>query len=797
MKYILYSIVIFTLFASFAFCNLEVTPIKQHYYNLYQHNNQLLLMANLGFISKYNLDTKEFSHQKVFKSGRTLCLIEKNQLMYLFNEQGQAAISSDDGINWEINKLSRNYIISVIKVDDNFLFRDSNSIFLTDNNFNLIKDYQLFSYPVKNRISGWMFSADYTNSMCLFNNQIIVEADSNHILKFGKNLELIDDINLRQSILYDSSLVSTQSNFILLTDSNDLYLNYYQTTTKSISVDKIWKTNDLTNYTLVSCDSTMYNKYRIQKDNFQKINITDSLFIDANYFSLSVYQSSGYGAQPNSTYWKDFIQIENEVYLVGLKGLFEKVNLSDSSIVLFNENIHISSSFNPIIIDNENAIFLSGYNYPREKYIQPYFYRTSNNGKSFKSIIRRDDTGYNDSLQKTRYYFYQIDSSNFSIALLGNKNFNYSPTSVFYSQDTLASFKIFDTEDYFVTAFKNLLGSYANYDFSQFRLKQTMDNNYWIEPSRTSPWKTVFTSFRMTDQNYRNNWYYLDSNKIIDYVYLRDTNNFGIHYVDLLDSARSSLKYTTDRGTNLVNVHNYEVSDTLRGLYDVKLKNKDYLVLFHQNSTKQDTAIFMDVYLPAENKFSRLKEWKLKDFNTNFISAVSFGNNNKVASLVVGDTLFYIEDFYDFSKWKYRLLENNGFINGKITIWGNKLILNYRDDNNESSYYILTFSDTTLNSIDEIEKRDYFYSYDLYPNPAHDKVTAIIYWDTGLDIGTVKIGIYNIYGNQIESDENIEIVQESDWSGKLTWSCSGVPVGTYFIKIDYGTETKVIKFIKI
>jgi hypothetical protein len=76
-------------------------------------------------------------------------------------------------------------------------------------------------------------------------------------------------------------------------------------------------------------------------------------------------------------------------------------------------------------------------------------------------------------------------------------------------------------------------------------------------------------------------------------------------------------------------------------------------------------------------------------------------------------------------------------------------------------------------------------------------VTAKIYWDAGLDINSAQIGIYDIYGNQIEARENIEIVQESDWSGKLTWNCAGVPFGSYFIKIDYGTETRVIKFIKI
>ncbi|OGU61402.1 MAG: hypothetical protein A2X64_07035 [Ignavibacteria bacterium GWF2_33_9] len=135
---------------------------------------------------------------------------------------------------------------------------------------------------------------------------------------------------------------------------------------------------------------------------------------------------------------------------------------------------------------------------------------------------------------------------------------------------------------------------------------------------------------------------------------------------------------------------------------------------------------------------------------------------------------------------------------GYAGIMLNKLKINgdYLYAATSSGIYRLNIKDW-ITGVDEIEVKNNFYTQYVFPNPAHDRVTAKIYWDLRLDIGTAKIGIYNIYGNKIESDENIEIIQESDWSGKLTWNCSGVPVGTYFIKIDYGTETKVIKFVKI
>ena len=101
-----------------------------------------------------------------------------------------------------------------------------------------------------------------------------------------------------------------------------------------------------------------------------------------------------------------------------------------------------------------------------------------------------------------------------------------------------------------------------------------------------------------------------------------------------------------------------------------------------------------------------------------------------------------------------------------------------------------------ITGVDKLEKRNYFYSYDVYPNPAKEKVTANIYWDKTLDINNAEVGIYDIYGNKIESQENIEIIQESDWTGKLVWNCSGIPAGTYFIRIQYGTQDRVIKLLR-
>ena len=793
MKKLTYILILLIILANSLFTeNVKVEPIKLNYYKIEQYDNELVLLADYGFISIYNLKTKDFEHIKIFPSGRTLNIFSKNEIFYAINENGEIA-SSNDYKNWDKIKKLNNKLIGTIQVDNGFVFRDSNSVFITDNDFQIKKIYKVTSPKLNPPIANWSYKPDYTRSMCFYKNNIIVESDSNRLLKFNTQLELEEEIDLRKTSVYDTTLKSCQSNYILLANSENLYINIFQVTNKYKSVDRMFETNDLINFKLVNVDSSFFGKYRIIKDSLYTINLQDSTFIDSTHITFTKFLY----ADPYFSFYRDFIINESDYYLAGRSGALEKVNKENRSIEIINETYHISPSYNPIILDDTTAIFLSGSNYYNETEMYPFFYKTNIKENKYNSIIKKNYPGYNPVLKNSQFYLMKIDSTNFTFSFLGVKYYNSTPSSIFYSYDTLKTFTIIDTYPQYITQNYSLQGS-RNVDYSNLRLKIIGNLQYWFEPSRSHPSKTEHTSFRVTDLDFKNYWCYLDSNKNIDYVYFRDTNNFVIHYSNLIDTGRSEIAITTDRGASWEYIHKYEISDTLRGLYDIQFKAKDLLILFHSNSSKPDTSIYMDVYLPEDNKFSRIKQWKKRDFNTSYINFVSLGYNNKIVNMVVGDTLFYIEDLFDFSKWRYRLLQNNGYINGKLTMWGDKLICYYQDDSTEKNFYIISFPDTTLMSVEgnELDKRNYFYSYDVYPNPAKEKVTANIYWDKTLDINNSVIGIYDIYGNKIESQENIEIIQESDWTGKLTWNCSGVPTGTYFIRIQYGTEDRVIKLLR-
>ena len=778
------------------FSQINLQPINLNYYEIKVIGNDFYLLADKGNMSKYNMDTKELQLLRLFGSGKILNFLEIENIFYAFSENGEVAYSTDKGNTWNIKKINDNKLLAAVQIDSMFCLRDSNNVFLLDQNFNLINKFKLNSPRLVSINIQLDLLPDYSYSICSFKNNIVVETDSSKLLIFNKKLQFLDSLEIMKTAAYDTTF-RYRAGYKLLTDSFNLYIKMYQNTYNYNPYESIYKTEDLKNVTLFEQynNHTIYNK--IINNKLEEVDFQNKAFIDTNLLSFT-YQRPDFYTKPYFSLLKDFTIKNNKIYIVGKGGIFESLNIEDSSLTVINENYWNSGLHSPIILNDSSAIFLSGNNFFYETYILPYFYLTTDRGKTFKSTIRRNYPGNSDTLIKTRLYLMNYDTLNMEFYLIGVKDYPQSKSSIFISKDTLKSFTIIDTETQFGTEF-SLLSQCKNLDFRSLRIKENKGLIYFVEPQRTSPYKVVFTSFRVIDHNYNEYFQFIDTNYAMDYVFLKDTNNFVLHCANMLDSARSEIRLTTDRGASWEFIHKYEISDTILNTYDIKLKNKNYLVLFHINTTLGDTLIYMDVYAPEENIWKRLKTWNLKSFNLSYINNVPFTSNNEIAVLSIKDTLFYIADFDDSTKWKYRILPNNGKLNGKMTIWDKDIVCNYKDDLNESNYSIISFSDTTLLSVQDyaVEKGDYLYSYPPYPNPATSEVRAKIFWDMSLNINNADIKVYDIYGKEVSDKNAIEVIPESDWSGTLKWNCSSVDPGAYLIVINYGTQKKVIKVMKI
>jgi hypothetical protein len=72
---------------------------------------------------------------------------------------------------------------------------------------------------------------------------------------------------------------------------------------------------------------------------------------------------------------------------------------------------------------------------------------------------------------------------------------------------------------------------------------------------------------------------------------------------------------------------------------------------------------------------------------------------------------------------------------------------------------------------------------------------ADIFWDMRYDIDNADIGVFDYTGLKISGKESITIDKKSNYSGKLSWNCSGYEQGVYFIIIKHGDARRVIPVV--
>ncbi|MFC2129827.1 T9SS type A sorting domain-containing protein [Bacteroidota bacterium] len=147
---------------------------------------------------------------------------------------------------------------------------------------------------------------------------------------------------------------------------------------------------------------------------------------------------------------------------------------------------------------------------------------------------------------------------------------------------------------------------------------------------------------------------------------------------------------------------------------------------------------------------------------------------------IVDSSSFLLDEFeYD---------ENNNL----IYIVSSKYIDDIRYNEKRVSYNYQGITDVVEN---KTEAQNYLFAYSPYPLPASDLVRSQIFWDTSMDIESNEINVYDIFGLKVEGREKIKINKQSPYSGILTWDCSGVPTGIYFIHIRHGSASWTLKVV--
>ncbi|MBP7215545.1 MAG: hypothetical protein KBA52_07915, partial [Candidatus Kapabacteria bacterium] len=752
-----------------------IEPIKFDYSDVVNLDDNMYLLANKGFINRYDINSQELEKIKVFNSGNVIKLYRIDNTLYAFNDLGDMGISNDNAKSWQIKRINDVNAYCVIQDSNYFYVRDSLKIFKIDENGNKLREFQLNS-PKLNRLNE-VFTPNYLYSMCIFHNNIAIETDSSKILFMSKDLVLQDSIEMSKSEVYLTDSLLYSSGYRIVSYGNYLYVTMYQRSNSSASYTSIYRCDASNNISLIKRVNSYHLRIKVIENKIHYIDFygDNELYVDYNRLSSKDLTGNFFSNRPY-TFFNDYYMIDNDIYLAGKGGIFEKFNQIDSTLYVINEQYWISEEQPPFVLNDSTLIFFSGSNYYAISYMMPYFYISKNNG-TYQSTIFINNPDFNDSLYRTRFFIMDYDKEESNFYLIGKYDYKQNPAyAIFYSADTLQTLNFTITNGEFPTNFVwypsfalefDFLSTSHNISYANPTIKSVDTLKYYIQTGRTYQQKD-YTGFTITNNQYFPIASFVDSGYVLDYVYLKDTNSFVIHCANTSDSGQSEVRYTTNHGASWEYVHKYAKKDTLLKKYDIEFQGKNYLILFHFDGYVANTKMYMDVVDPENYEWRRLREWDLTKENKYFNSRFGLCSDENIINFAIGDTLYTITDIYDQSSWQYKILPDSGAMGDPIVRYENKFIAKYWDKNNYIYGYglsVIGFDDTLGVNDYAIERKNYFYSYPPYPLPAGEVVQAKIFWDLALDINTADIKVYDVYGKEISDGKDIIIIPETGWSG--------------------------------
>jgi hypothetical protein len=334
------------------------------------------------------------------------------------------------------------------------------------------------------------------------------------------------------------------------------------------------------------------------------------------------------------------------------------------------------------------------------------------------------------------------------------------------------------------------------YDYVRINMKKFGDG-FVIQPIYQSN-DGYFTNYVYFDYKFNLIAKYFNKNQD-HYLYeIKDTNNFDVFSVDMLNYT-FSFKGTTDKGVNWNVYKQYPVTKNLSDIKELEINGKKiWAYTYYDIVTSQFNLDVIDV---EERKVYNVYQIQLTQDQMDSIDYIGFDAAKEKFYFSFFNTLMVSSNiFEDNIKWETFNYPNNGKVNKKFQIFDKTIFARYEDDKNEDNVYWINGIEmvgdpTSVEDIEKIEEVSYIYTMPPYPNPTVSEVTAKFYWDSRIDIDNSEIAVFDITGNKVSGKENLTLEKLNEWSGNIKWNCVGQPKGTYLIKIQHGNNTKSVKVV--
>jgi len=745
--------------------DLELTPLSQNILGLINYKGELISFGSGGFIRNINA-----KHQiRFINSINTVIFADTNEdeLNLLTNRFEQIKIKN--GIETKNSLFFADTIYDIVRYKSNYILKSNNSIFIVDNNFNLLNRIN-----IKTLYSFF----DINSSLVLLDNSLFVlEFPSYRLLKFNIDSLIYgkidsNEIKFRTFNMSDSTKLSSigiklYRNNVLITYNyyinNIKYTDYLFYNSKGVIVNNIIKDSILPSFKVynnelfqLSYQPIFFNPLekrpsigisRLLKFNF--VGPIDTLInIDTVYNGFSSYSN-----------WNGLYIYNNEIYAFGNNNTLNKLNLSNKWDYILNPLINNISEVN--ILNNNsfqsisNLFDVSIHNFNINEFVL---------NEKTPELIRSYQKSYDPATQ-----IINITDSNIAI-------FNISP----YINEDIAVFSSNSGKSW-----RNIKGELYNWRFDGNHVSLNYRDSIYLVIGNLNYLGEYYNYINVISNNFTFNK--LFSNSLYHYLIFNQRNRtYGYSLTKNKEEILELQKINFEQGYN-ISLWKDTVKFSNLIVKGLNKENDTILTVEHIliDSTKKMYSIKMKLFT-----FEPLKVVEYDTILTNIIPKDILKLNNK--NYLIGLNCFYEINLATL-RATYNQNEYIGF--DVIKKFDNNFglaILALKTRNLPFNIYLLNSKSTTSIESPQIEESAYLYTYPPRPNPATQSVSAEVYWNSAYTLSESNISVYDIYGSKYNS--NITFTSKEPFRAIINADCSNLATGIYFIRISVNGEYKTIPF---
>ncbi len=766
------TIFLFALFLSVSCCfasNIKITPISINFKGAAAQDINIVAFADYGSALISNDNAVTWQQKRIFEGGTIVNLFIHDDDFTAFNDRGEIAVSNNAGQDWSLVDNLGDSVLYAIECPAGYLVRMRNKLATVSDEYQINNEFFIDSPPIK-EISKY-FNPDYFHSLSYKNDKFVAEFDSSIFIGFDTELNPTDTLKLLDYV--DSARSNYKGAYRIINDSKYFYLSY-KYNQKSLK-QMVFRSENLSNVEIFIdsinssdiiqiCEDKYYSMYRGGNNYYLK----DTTVLSDRDINLKI---------------TDYIVSEDRQIIVGDTKILKIMNLKDSTVNVVSDYSRYSTRYSPELVDDRTYLLYSAI---------PAMYKTSDNFTTIQPTVEKNNSKYikyfHQSIIKNRHY----DTKENELYLFGESSMG-NRGYIWKSKDMAKSFDSVLSGFHYRGNVPFLRNTYVQNNIQKRGDEFICSNGF----SYIAHLDTVFSSIETFNKNGGSIKFLSLRNAAVTNVYSKDTNTYLVHCCDMLDST-SMIMFTSDGGIKWDTVHKYPINETINNVYEIEVKGRKYFALYHSDFTKypENNGKFLDVVDKETNQFSRIAQWEPNpNIEDDGIYGVAVTSHEGIAYISHNDSLFVTDDLFNKKNWNYYILPGNGRVVRPLKKIGNAFICNYNDKNNPygKTQYKIELQDSLIISVDEIEENDYFYAFPPYPMPAKNIVRSLIYFDN--EIFSEDVEIFDRFGVKVGGAEDISIDKVKSYSAILTWNCSGVATGVYFIRVRNGDKMNVLKVI--